>query len=144
MKVLTGNCTGHMLAEILENVTSLQERRADLQWHQESATQEATSTLCQQGQWQLAWWQKWPDVPKARTRKDFCFRFLSLPRVSGSSYLQYPRGLPGFCLFAFEFCQYLILPLQSSGCLVGFALLYRLLEKERFDRRLTPCQNTIR
>lgn len=56
--------------------------------YQERAAQETTSTLCQQGQWQLAWWQKWPDVPKARTRQGFFFRFLSVTSKSlGGHYI---------------------------------------------------------
>lgn len=82
-KVLAANYTWHMLSEIWESTKKVWERRADLWGDQKRSTQETASALCQEGQWQLEWWQKWPDAPKARTSQGIFFSgLLSLPRVS--------------------------------------------------------------
>lgn len=108
--------------------------------HQERATRYSICTLSARAV------TTGPDVPKATTRQDvFSGLCLSLPRASGSSYLQHPGGLPGFCLLASVWVLATSdTALQSSACLVGFVLLNHLLEEELFDGRLTPCQNTIR
>lgn len=141
-EVLAANCTRHMLSKIWESAWQLQQRRADLggEGHQERATRYSICTLSARAV------TTGPDVPKATTRQYFFSGLcLSLPRASGSSYLQHPGGLPGFCLLASVWVLATSnTALQSSACLVGFVLFNHLLEEELFDGRLTLSQNTIR
>lgn len=130
MEALAGNCTWHMLAEISESVTRLQERRADLGGTRKGQLKKQHLHCVSKGSDNLPGGKNDRMCLRLGPDKDFFFQVsvCHFQESRGSLYLQYPSGLPGFCLFAFEFCQYLILLFQLSGCLVGFALLYHLLE----------------